>query len=610
MTTAVFRLTKKFLLGRPLRTSRLVHERLTKVKALAVFSSDALSSVAYATEEILLVLVTAGAVALQWSMPVALAISGLLIILVISYQQTIHAYPNGGGAYIVAKENLGVYPGLIAASALLTDYVLTVAVSISAGVAAITSAFPFLLQHRVAICLFLIALVTVANLRGVRESATMFSIPTYIFIVSMFALIGTGFFRYFTGTLPALPDKISVPSTQGITLYLVLRAFSSGCAALTGVEAISNGVPAFRPPESRNASLTLVWMGAILLSMFMGITMLARFYGIVPSHEQTVVSQIAANVFGRTPLYYLIQASTMGILVLAANTSYADFPRLASLLAKDSFMPRLLAIRGDKLVFSNGIITLGFLSSILVVIFGGSTHALIPLYAVGVFLSFTLSQSGMVVHWWKTRDKGWFSHALVNGFGALATSIAVIIITRTKFASGAWVVVLIIPVMVLTFHKIHRHYTDIAAELDPNGCKCYQKVKPIVIIPIANINRVVVNTIEYAKSLTDNIIPVHICIDEEGADRLKEEWKKWNFDVELLVIPSPYRSIFGPLLRFIDRAEAKAATDERVTVLIPEFVTRKWWQYFLHNQTGLWLKTLLLWRKDIVISSVPYHLSR
>lgn len=609
MTTAVFRLTKKFLLGRPLRTSRLVHERLTKVKALAVFSSDALSSVAYATEEILLVLVTAGTLAMQWSMPIAMAISGLLVILVISYQQTIYAYPNGGGAYIVAKENLGIYPGLVAASALLTDYVLTVAVSISAGVAAITSAFPFLLQHRVGICLFLIALVTLANLRGVRESATMFSIPTYIFIVSMFTLIVTGLFRYFTGTLPALPEKIPIPSTQGISLYLILRAFSSGCAALTGVEAISNGVPAFRPPESRNASLTLIWMGAILLSMFTGITILARFYGIVPSHEQTVVSQIAAHVFGRTPFYYLIQASTMGILVLAANTSYADFPRLSSLLAKDGFMPRLLAIRGDKLVFSNGIITLGFLSSILVVIFGGSTHALIPLYAVGVFLSFTLSQSGMVVHWWKTRDKGWFSHALVNGFGALATGIAMVIIIRTKFASGAWVVVLIIPIMVLTFHKIHRHYIDIAAELDPKGCKVCRQIKPIVIIPIANINKVVVNTIEYAKSLTDNIIPVHICIDEEGAGRLKEEWKKWNFDLELLIIPSPYRSIFGPLLRFIDRVEAKAAENERVTVLIPEFVTRKWWQYFLHNQTGLWLKTLLLWRKDIVISSVPYHLS-
>ncbi len=609
MNTAVFRLTKKLLLGRPLRTSRLIHERLSKAKALAVFSSDALSSVAYATEEILLVLITAGTVALHWSMPIALAISALLIILIISYQQTIHAYPNGGGAYIVAKENLGVYPGLVAAAALLTDYVLTVAVSISAGVAAITSAFPASLEYRVAICLAFITVVTITNLRGVRESASIFAIPTYIFIFSIFLLIIAGLIKYFTGTLPPFPAKMNVPATNGITLYLILRAFSSGCAALTGVEAISNGVPAFRPPESRNAGITLIWMGGILLAMFMGITVLARFYGIVPLHEQTVVSQIAVGVFGRTPVYYLIQMSTMAILLLAANTSYADFPRLASLLAKDGFMPRLLAIRGDKLVFSNGILTLGVLSSLLVIIFGGSTHALIPLYAVGVFLSFTLSQSGMVVHWWRTREKGRLSHALVNGIGALATSVAAVIIARTKFLNGAWVVILIIPVLVYTFHRIHRHYTDIAAELDPNGCKSYRKIKPVVIIPIANINRVVVNTIKYAKSMTDNIHPVHICIDEEAANRLQEEWKKWNFGVDLLVIPSPYRSIFGPLLRYIDRVEARAKEDERVTVLIPEFVTRKWWHYFLHNQTGLWLKTLLLLRKDIVISSVPYHLS-
>ncbi len=609
MGTTVFRLTKKFLLGHPLRTSRLIHERLGKIKALAVFSSDALSSVAYATEEILLVLVLAGTTAMQWSVPVALAISGLLVILVISYQQTIHAYPNGGGAYIVAKDNLGVYPGLVAAAALLTDYVLTVAVSISAGVAAITSAFPFLWQHRVALCLFLITVVTIANLRGVRESATVFAAPTYIFIVSIFLLIGTGLFRYFTGAIHPIPVKMAVPATQGVTLYLILRAFSSGCAALTGIEAISNGVPAFRPPESRNAGITLAWMGGILLTMFIGITFLAKFYGITPSHGQTVVSQIAAGIFGRTPIYYLIQASTMAILVLAANTSYADFPRLASLLARDGFMPRLLAVRGDKLVFSNGIVALSCLSAVLVVIFQGSTHALIPLYAVGVFLSFTLSQSGMVVRWWKMRGKSWLSHTFVNGLGALATSAAVIVIARTKFISGAWVVVILIPIMVYGFHKMHQHYTNIAAELDPNGCKCYRKLKPVVIIPIASINRVVINTIEYAKSLTDNIIPVHICVEEGGADRLKEEWKKWDFGVDLLVIPSPYRSIFGPLLRFIDRAEARAREDEQVTVLIPEFVTKKWWHYFLHNQTGLWLKTLLLLRKDIVISSVPYHLN-
>ncbi|KNZ68838.1 hypothetical protein Tfer_2561 [Thermincola ferriacetica] len=610
MTTAVFRATKKFLLGRPLRTSRLMQERLGKARALAVFSSDALSSVAYATEEILMVLVTAGTAALRLSLPVALVISALLVILITSYRQTIYAYPNGGGAYIVAKDNLGTAPGLVAAAALLTDYVLTVAVSISAGVAAITSAFPALLEYRVAICLFFIALVTLANLRGMKESATIFAVPTYIFVFSIYIMIFAGLIKYFTGSYVPTHAMATAGPAQGVTLYLILRAFSSGCSALTGVEAISNGVPAFRPPESKNAGITLVWMGSILMTMFVGITLLARFFGIVPVHDQTVVSQIAAAIFGRSPLYFLIQASTTAILVLAANTSFADFPRLASLLAKDGFMPRFMAMRGDKLVFSNGIITLGFLSAILVIIFGGSTHALIPLYAVGVFLSFTLSQSGMVVHWLKTKEKGWVNHALINGLGALATSIAVVIIARTKFLYGAWVVIIIIPVLVLTFLKIHRHYSEITAELDPNGCACYRKLNPIIIVPIANINKVVINTIEYAKSMTDNIIPVHICISEEGAGRLKEEWKKWNFGVDLLVIPSPYRSIFGPLLRFIDRVEARAGENDKVTVLIPEFVPRKWWHYFLHNQTGMWLKFLLLMRKDIVISSVPYHLKK
>lgn len=604
----MFKLIKKLLLGRPLRTSRLSHERLTKFKALAVFSSDALSSVAYATEEILLVLTTVSAAAIVWSLPIAFAIIGLLIILTISYEQTIHAYPSGGGAYIVAKENLGTNAGLVAGAALLIDYVLTVAVSIAAGVAAITSAFPVLLEHRVAIALFLVACITVANLRGVRESATLFAIPTYLFIVGILVLITTGLFKYFTGTVPPLPTaKPDVP-LQGITLFLILRAFTSGCTALTGVEAISNGVPAFRQPESRNAGLTLIWMSATLGVLFIGISFLARFFNITPVEGQTVLSLIAKQIFGHNLFYYYIQASTAMILILAANTSYADFPRLASLLGKDGFLPRLLAMRGDRLVFSNGVMTLGATAAILLLIFHGDTHRLLPLYAVGVFLSFTLSQAGMVMHWVKLKEKGWRSHAAVNGVGTTVTGIAVIIIATFKFLKGAWVVIILIPLLVSIFRAIRHHYDEVASELDPNGSKRYKEIKPIIIIPIANINKVVINTMEYAKSLTDNILPVHVSTDPDASARLKQEWEKWEFGVNLRVISSPFRSIFGPLLKFIDRTEASAGENERVTVLIPEFVTKKWWQYFLHNQTGLWLKTLLMLRKDIVIIAVPYHL--
>lgn len=604
----MFKLIKKFLLGRPLRSSRLIHERLTKMKALAVFSSDALSSVAYATEEILLVLVTAGAAAASWSLPLAFAIIGLLIILTISYQQTIHAYPSGGGAYIVAKENLSTNAGLVAGAALLIDYVLTVAVSIAAGVAAITSAFPALLEHRVLIALLLIACITIANLRGVRDSASIFAIPTYLFIAGIIIMIIAGLIKYFTGIVPPLPiGKPDVP-LEGITLFLLLRAFAAGCTALTGVEAISNGVPAFRQPESRNAGITLIWMSCILAFLFTGISLLARFNNITPESGQTVLSLIAQQIFGRSLFYYYIQASTAMILVLAANTSYADFPRLASMLGKDGFLPRLLAMRGDRLVFSNGIITLGLAASLLIILFKGETHLLLPLYAVGVFLSFTLSQSGMVMHWVKLRGKGWQGHALINGTGALVTGIAVIIIAAFRFTRGAWIVIILIPLLVAIFRTIHRHYDAVSSELDPNGSKRYKEVKPIIVIPIASINRVVINTMEYAKSFSDNILAVHVAIDPEASEKLKQEWKKWDFGVELLVIPSPFRSIFGPLLRFIERVEAKAREDERVTVLIPEFVTRHWWQYFLHNQTGLWLKTLLMLRKDVVISAVPYHL--
>src|SRR5436190_447235 len=439
-------LLKRVLVGRPMPLAQARHERLRKRIALAVFSSDAMSSVAYATEEILLVLVLAGTAALHLSLPIAIAITALLAIVAISYQQTIHAYPGGGGSYIVARDNLGDVPGLIAAAALLVDYVLTVSVSVAAGVAAVTSAVPALQEHKVVIGVACIAAIALANIRGVRESGRVFAVPTYFFIVSFAVLLLGGAYRYLTGTLPAVPPE-TAPAVETLGWFLVLRAFSSGCTAMTGTEAISNGIPAFRPNESRNAAITLGWMALILGTLFLGITLLAGALGVVPIENETVVSQIARRLFGTGVLYYLIQAATAMILVLAANTSFADFPRLSSLLAHDRFIPRQFATLGERLVFSNGILVLAALAALLLILFRGETHALIPLYAVGVFISFTLSQSGMVRRWWRMREPGWHRHMAVNGVGALATGVVAIVIAMTKFTHGAWIVIVVIPLL-------------------------------------------------------------------------------------------------------------------------------------------------------------------
>lgn len=443
---------KKIVLGPPLSTAEFIHQRLNKKIALAVFSSDNLSSVAYATEEILLVLVTAGITAISFSLPIAIAISVLIFILIISYSETIHAYPSGGGAYIVARENLGTLAGLTAAAALLVDYVLTVSVSIAAGVAAITSAVPTLYSHRVGISLFLILLITLVNLRGVKESGKFFAIPTYLFIFSFVILIAVGFYKYLFGTIvpSSIPETIP-EALHPLTYFLILKAFSSGCAAVTGIEAISNGVSAFKSPESKNATVTLIWMGSLLFIFFMGITELVRFYHILPAPHETVVSQLARAVFPSGYFYYIIQAATAMILILAANTSYADFPRLSSFLARDSYLPRQLSSMGDRLAFSNGIILLGIASGFLIILFNASTHRLIPLYAIGVFLSFTLSQAGMVRHWFKEKKGWWIHRAFINGAGALTTAIATIIIAATKFSHGAWIVIIILPVFIAFF---------------------------------------------------------------------------------------------------------------------------------------------------------------
>lgn len=601
---------KRILIGRPLRDSDAPHERLSNAKALAVFSSDALSSVAYATQEILVALTVAGSAYFGLSLPIALVIVVLLSILTLSYRQTIASYPSGGGAYIVAKDNLGTWAGLTAGAALLIDYVLTVAVSIAAGVAAITSAFPSLHEHRVALALGAIAFITLANLRGVRESGTLFAVPTYFFILTIAALVATGLFRlFFLGQVP--PPAPAIPGTQPLTLFLILKAFSHGCTALTGVEAISNGVQAFRDPQAANARRTMTAMSLVLGSMFLGITYLANAFGVAPAEQETVLSQIGRAAFGGGPLYYTLQAATALILILAANTAYADFPRLASLIARDGFLPRQLASRGDRLVFSNGIILLGLLAGLLVVEKQGETEALIPLYAVGVFLSFTLSQTGMVRHWWRDRahDRHWFVHALVNGLGALATCIVLLVFAITKFTEGAWIIIILIPLCMLFFQKVHEHYVHIASELRLVLPAPVRPVSHTVVIPVAGVNQAVAQTVAYARSITSDVTAVHVCLDPEQGKKLKARWQEWNPGVPLVLLPSPYRSVIQPLLNYIDKIE-RQHRDDYITVLIPEFVPRKWWHRMLHNQTALALKFYLLFRPHTVLTTVPFHLKR
>lgn len=596
---------KRIILGTPLATAAAMHERLGKLTGLAVFASDALSSVAYATEEILLVLMTAGTAALTLSLPIGVAIALLVVIVASSYWQTIHAYPSGGGAYIVAKDNLGRLPGLVAGAALLIDYVLTVAVSIAAGVAAITSAFPPLFPWRVILCVLAVVGITVANLRGVRESGRLFAVPTYWFIGSMAALVLAGLLRVLTGTAQPIPGE-EIPVTHPVTLFLLMRAFSSGCAALTGTEAVSNGIPAFRPPESRNAGIVLAWMATILASTFLGLTYLAHVYQVVPRETETVVSILARQVFGHNLLYYNIQAATALILLLAANTSYADFPRLSSIMARDGFMPRQMANRGDKLVFSNGILILAGLSILLLVIFRGNTHALIPLYAVGVFLSFTLSQAGMVRHWYKEEHPA-PHHIALNGLGALATGIVTLVIAISKFTLGAWVVIVLVPMIVAGLLRIERHYKRVVERLTLAGAARPKIGKNPVVVLVAGIHRGVIEALEYAKSISPNVTALTVDLDSTKTAHLRRLWAEWAPDVPLVVLESPYRSILQPLLEYIDRME-KQGEGRYMTVVLPEFVCSHWWEHFLHNQTALLIKAALLFRPGKVTVSVPYHL--
>jgi amino acid transporter len=604
MTVPAF---KRLLVGRPLATAQARHERLGKIAALAIFASDMMSSVAYATEEILLVLVLGGTLAMQYSPLIGLAIGLLAAIVASSYWQTIHAYPSGGGAYVVASDNLGVYPGLIAGSALLVDYILTVSVSTASGVAAITSAFPALYPERVIICVTFVLLVMGANLRGIRETGRIFTVPTYWFILCLVLLIAGGFYRLLTQGPPPPPEV--VPAQETLTIFLVLRAFSGGCAALTGTEAVANGVQFFRAPESRNAGITLIWMASILALSFLGVTFLAYHYHIVPRAEETVVSILARQIFGRGWLYFMIQAATAVILLLAVNTSFAGFPMLASIMAKDGFLPRQFANLGDRLVFSNGIIILAGISSALLVIFGGSTHALIPLYAIGVFTAFTLSQAGMVKHWWREQGPRWRSHASMNTLGAVATAIVVVVITVTKFLHGAWIVIFLIPFLVLGFLTIRRHYEALGRQLSLDGFAPPKLGRHPVVLLVGGLHRGVVAALNYAKAISPNVTAISVDLDPTATSRLRQRWQEWAPEVPLVILDSPYRSVIQPVLHYIDQME-KQREGDYMTIILPEFVPARWWQHLLHNQTALLIKAALLFRRGKVAISIPYHLDQ
>ncbi|MBO1046341.1 MAG: APC family permease [Dolichospermum sp. DEX182a] len=604
---------KEFFLGKSLPTSAHSEERLTNAAALAVLSSDALSSVAYATEEILLVLVAAGSGALGLSLPIAIAIIALLGIVVLSYRQTIRAYPQGGGSYIVARENLGLYPGLVAGGSLMIDYILTVTVSISAGTAALTSAIPALQSHTVLLCLIFIFLIMLANLRGVKESGQIFMVPTYAFIVSIFLLIGIGLFKYSTGQVAV--EYPSLPVTEGISVFFILRAFSAGCTALTGVEAISDGVLAFKPPESKNARLTLLYLGVILGFMFVGITYLANIYHIVPGEGQTVVSLLGRAILGTGPVYYFLQVVTLLVLMLAANTSYADFPRLCYFLARDGFLPRQLSLLGDRLVYSNGIILLSTCAGILAIIFKGQVNAIIPLYAVGVFTSFTLSQAGMVRHWFEGQTRNWRASAIMNALGAFATLIVLLVIISTKFLLGAWLVVVAIPLVVTLFAVIHQHYQYVAQrlsiqELAPRSYISVPKPEIIThpaVVVVGQLNRGTVEALDYARTIADEIVAVHVDIGSTDRQKLQEKWQNLESDIPLEIIDSPYRSVIEPIVDFIGQFQ-ESRPGVFTTIIIPVFVPRNWWDSILHNQTTLFLKTALRAKKSRIVTTVRYYL--
>ena len=607
---------RDFLMGPPLPTRDLETERLNKIRALAAFSPDALSSIAYANQEIYLGLVVAGAAGLVFSWPIALTIVGLLAILTLSYNQTIPTYPSGGGSYTVAHENLGSVLGLIAAAALLIDYVLTAAVSLTAGVAAIASAFPLLWDHRVAVSLVILLVITLINLRGVRESGTMMALPVYLFLGCYLVMIAYGLYSARVegpGDLTASAPSALVP----VSLILILHTFASGCTALTGVEAISNGIPAFKPPSTRNAQKTLIIMAVLMGILFAGTIGLTQYFAVVAGANETILSALTRRILGTGPLYYLVQIATLLILSVAANTSFNGFPRLASVLAKDRYLPNQFVHLGDRLVYSNGIMILSLLTGLLIVVFRADSHALVPLFAIGAFLAFTLSQAGMVAHWFRERGRHWQAKAFINGLGAATTLVALLIIAVNKFRDGAWIVIFLIPLLVVVFQKIKFHYNEVANELTLSGLPPSLKPPPDprIVIPISGVHRGVINAVLYARSISDRVTAIYVETDPEQTAKVRKTWGVWGLDVPLIVVPSPYRSLIGPLLDYLDETDKEHNDGERATVLLPEFVPVRWWHHLLHNQTATLLRLALLYNRrkfgyTRAIIEVPFHLRK
>lgn len=604
-------------LGPPLPTQSLAHQRLNKAQALAAFSPDALSSIAYANQEIYLGLVVAGAAGLSLSWPIGLAITGLLVLVALSYRQTIYGYPSGGGSYTVARENLGTVPGLVAAAALVADYTLTAAVSLTAGVAAIASAFPSLWPHRVVLSLALLLVLTLLNLRGLRETGTAMAIPVYLFLFAYLPLLAYGTVRLLVEGQASL-EMVAPPATQAVTPLLVLRTFSAGCTALTGIEAISNGVPFFRPPEANNAAKTLTAMAVLMAILFAGSIGLTQGLAVIPRADETILSALARRLLGSGPAYLLIQCSTLLILAVAANTSFAGFPRLAAVLAKDGFLPRQLANLGDRLTFANGILLLSALTGGLIVLFEGDPHALIPLFAVGVFLAFTLSQFGMVVHWWRARGRGWWLKALLNGVGGIATALTVVVIGTSKFVEGAWITLSFIPLLVLGFLRVRAHYRELARQLSlSHGLPPALEAppRPRVVIPISGVHRGIVDAVNFARAIGREVTAVYVELEPGSGEKVQQTWEGWWPDVPLVVLPSPYRSVVGPLLDFLDETDRQHNDGQQAAIILPEFVPARWWHNLLHNQTAWLLKAALLYRRrrlgfQRVIIDIPYHLRR
>ncbi len=605
---------RELLIGPPLPTQRAVAERLSKVQALAALSPDALASIAYANEEIFLGLAAAGAAGLVYSWRIALVIVTLLGMVAISYMQTISAYPQGGGSYTVARENLGEIAGLIAAAALILNYVLNASVSLTAGVAAAASAFPALWPHRTVLALVLLVIITLANLRGVREAGTLMAMPVYLFVATYLGLIGVGLVRAVLEG-PGSYAVTAPPPVEPLTAFLLLHTFSSGCTALTGVEAISNGVPAFRPPESHNARITMAAMAVLMATLFLGTTGLTQYFGVVAGPQETILSALARRIAGGGVLYYIVQGATLIGLLVAANTSFVGFPRLASVMARDGYLPRQLAMLGDRLVFSNGIVLLSALAGLLIVVFGGDTHALIPLFAIGAFLTFTLSQAGMVRHWLRERGAGWPAKAIVNGIGMAVTAATAIVIGVSRFVEGAWIVLALVPLLVLGFRKVAGHYRDIRAELTLRGLPPDLDVPPSprVVLPISGVHRGVLEALRYALSISDRVTAVYVEVEPGSAERIREQWERWGLGVPLEIVPSPYRSVVGPFLDFLDRYDHECNDGTLATIILPEFVPAKWWEFLLHNQTAWLIRLALLYRrrrygKRRAIIDVPMYL--